>query len=113
MSNEGCSFIEMPSAKVAELAQKCLARIKAHREGEWAEQVARERKSYERSWVHRLFKTEIPSDEAILEGLRRDFSSILIDRYAWGSEEVAERLLNASKFADVIHVSTKDLDMIT
>lgn len=114
----GCSFIEMKAADVKRLASECLARIAAHKEQEWQNAVAQERKSYERSWWRRLWNSPIPSDEAILATLkgegRNHFNhlALMIESYGWQSKERAERLLRASELAEVVRVSTEDLEYI-
>lgn len=110
-----CSFIEMPAEKLRHLAQNCLDRIDAHKRREIADTIAKERSGYEKSWFRRLFRMKVPSDAEIKAGLSGGgaFSTMQdIDMYAWGSKDIATKLLKACEHSQTVHVSVGDLDMI-
>lgn len=108
-----CSFIEMPAEKVAQLSKRCLGRIRKERSDQWSAYAERTLERYQRSWWHRLFKTELPTAEGVIAAAKQDeIWAMIIDKYAWKSEEVAQRLLQLAANAEIVHVSAEDLDYI-
>ncbi len=108
-----CSFIQMKSEDVIKLAKAVIAEIEAHREKEWALCVDRERRIEEKSWMRRLFKNPVSSDEVLLKRVKSDWVSIaFIDGYATITEAKAWALIRAAKWSEVVNVSAEDLRAI-
>ena len=108
------SFIDMPAEDVKKIARLCLEHIRKVREEDRLRAIAQERRRYERwanSWLGRLFRVRVPSDEEI-ESSFDMWTNIHITAYGWGSEDTAKKLLKLAERADVVRVSAKDLDMI-
>lgn len=111
----GKSFALLPSQEVKNLALSCLERISKHRAIEEQECIDTERQRLQCSWVHKLFKTRIPSDEEIRQSLTGDgwFFGTIPSIYGWKSKEIAEKLIKLANKTDQIFVSTEDLDYIS
>jgi hypothetical protein len=104
----------LPSEQIKKIAQDCLDGIYKYRAKEEQEIIDRERQKVQRSWTHKLFKTRIPSDEEIRQDMmNEDFVFREIpSRYAWGSENIAKKLIQLANQADQVFVSAEDLDYI-
>jgi hypothetical protein len=112
----GCSFIELPSDEVVELANACLTRIQNNKDREWDDIIQRELYDFDRSWIRkRIFAR--PTREGIRRIFEKESGFItcadIVNGYGWKSEDAANRLLLAARYADVVKVSTEDLRLIT
>lgn len=108
------SFVMLPSEQIKKIAQDCLYRIYHSRLKEEQGVVDRERQKIQRSWTHRLFKTRIPSDEEIRQGIMNEDSVFreIPSTSGWGSENIAKKLIQLANQTDQVFVSAEDLDYI-
>ena len=110
MSNNNTSFIKMPSHQVKQLAEKCLVDVKNFRERDIKEindDFFNEKAKWDNSsWWDRLWN----DIENI--GYRRNTRIQFVSIRYTANEKVAERLLNACRYADEIYVSIDDLNCL-
>jgi hypothetical protein len=109
-----CSFIEMQSSQVAELSQSCLDRIRRRRKEALHEMCEDERNGSLNRFFRWLFRQPLPTDEMIIDSMKNvRFGGVdLVDMLYGRQEDIALRLLKASRYAKVIQVSSDDLAMI-
>ncbi len=109
------SFVMLPSEQVRRIAQNCLDKIYESRVNREQEIIDRERQRIQNSWIHKLFKTHMPSDEEIRQNMmNEDFVFREIpSTYGRGPESMAKKLIQLANQADQVFVSAEDLDYIS
>lgn len=114
----GCSFVQMASEDVKQLAEDCIRRIEARNTRVLNALVAEEREKLEKSWWRKLWRQEVPSDDVLREQLLaepRGFFCLQteLSMYGWRSRQIAENLMKAASRAATVNVSAEDLDYIS
>jgi len=114
--NCSTSTIKIGSKEAAEMAQKTLDWIKNRREKAKANAIEAERQRINNGFWHKLFRMKEATVEDAEESLSYDHWNF---NYHWNdligakNEAVAQRILNASKYADEIMISTEELSLIS
>ena len=108
------SFVRMRSDVIKAKCEAMLIAIEAVRKKRVQETIEATRQRMMKGFWHRLFKRPVPTDEQVRQHLNDGFISELFwDENAYfKNEEIARKLLNASKYAEEIYVSTEDLERL-
>jgi hypothetical protein len=112
------SFVILPSSQVSEMCKKTLDRITESRMRDLGGWVSDEVARSEKSIIRRVLKLRALTPEEVLDDNYinpRDVineRSLIECRYS-RQFDLAEKLLNATKYSDQIHVTVEDLDHIT
>lgn len=116
--SKGCSFVQMSSDRVRELALQCAARVDEERlrmRSSYLKEIADEMSL---SWWRKLLRRPPPSEGEVMDAYHRRgdgwFSlEDIVRGHGTRKMIVIGRLLNATEHADVVNVSTSDLSAIT
>jgi hypothetical protein len=109
------SFVLIRSDIIKAKCENALASIKAAREKYRQEAMDKARAEMMNGFWFKLFKKPVPTDEQVesylCDGVM--FSELFrIQIMYYKQEDVANRLLSASKYADEMYVSTEDLERL-
>lgn len=104
------SFVMMRSDIIKIKCERTLIWIKEAREEKIKNLMDSARAKIMQGFWHRLFKKPIPTDDQVKAYL--DYELFFAQVRYGNSEAIANKLLNACKYADEIYVSTEDLERL-
>lgn len=114
--NCSTSFIKISSKEAAKMAQDTLDHVKSRREKARNDAIEDERQRINNGFFHKFFRMKDATVEDAKANLSYDswnfnyhFTSLICAK----NEAVAKRILNASKHADEIMISTEELHLIS
>lgn len=114
------SYIVMPAAKVAELAEQCIKEIELYKARRIEERLvpARENRAWlVGTWWGRLWRLRMKTDKELLRDILRDdmFFHMEVEGHGWENLRVARRLLVLARAAEGgdVHITANDLYAIS